>query len=294
MRFPVSGWSLDRSVARFGWRGATSVEDDGPHYFLAFATEDDVYVGVRLHQDGPDLVIACDDSMSRTALFQVLRMLSVAWSEDTAGFESIGQRDPVVERLQAVYEGVRPIGVPSVFEAAVETVIREGLPGSIGAAVRQRVAETLGEAVRIDGRVQFAFPAPERLVDDSVLEGLRGLNGQRDSVVAKRRQIAELARACVARTLDGPTLRAWDGALAARHVAGIADLGPVAAERIVMLGAHHRDVLQSRTNRVAEQMERAYGLRPGDADAAEDVARVWAPYRSWVSALMLCARRDAM
>jgi DNA-3-methyladenine glycosylase II len=290
---PVEGWSLAASVEQFGWAGAVEQRDGETRYCLGFTDEDGLPFAVSITPDEDGVRVRSDVELSRSATFQIARMLSIAWPADDDGFPAIGQRDPAVEALQARYPGVRPIGSPSVFEAAVRVVVAVGLPERLAGVVWRRVADSLGVSVGVEGAQLHAFPTPDRLLDPDALGGLRGMNGARPLIQWKRARIAALAQAAVDGELDGATLRGWDGRLAVEHVTRVAALEASAAELVVVRGAHHPDVLLAHVPQVTGYLERAYRLRPGDGDGAAAIARVWAPYRSWVSALMLCAAQDA-
>jgi 3-methyladenine DNA glycosylase/8-oxoguanine DNA glycosylase len=292
LRMPVEGWSLAGSVAQFGWRGAVDRREDEVRYYITAHDDDGEPFAARLVQDDDGLRVHSDTKLSRSAVFQVARMLSIAWPRDDAGFPAIGQRDPVVERLQERYPGVRPIGSPSVFEAAVQGVLAFGLPGRIAGQVWARIADVAGDRAVIDGGQLSVFPAPGRLLDPQALAQVRGMNGDRGLIRWKRARVAELARLALEGELDGAMLRAWDGELAAAHLERVAGLAPNQAQLVLVRGAHHPDVLLSGAPQVVEALERAYRLQPGDVEGAASIAEVWSPYRSWVSVLLFCAAED--
>lgn len=290
---PVNGWSLAASVGQFGWTGSVDERDGETRYVLGATDEDGLPFAASLVQDDDGLRVDSVEELTRAATFQIARVLSIAWPADDLGFPAIGERDPVVEALLARYPGVRPIGSASVFEAAVRSVIGVGLPSRLAGVVWRRISDAMGPAVAVEGGRVAVFPGPDQLLDPEALAGIRGMNGVRSLIQWKRRRIAELAQVAAAGDLDGSTLRAWDGRLAVEHVARVAGLDPLAAELVVVRGAHHPDVLLGAVPQVAEYLARAYRLQPGDAEGAASIAEMWSPYRSWVSALMFCAAQDA-
>lgn len=292
LRMPIEGWSLAASVAQFGWRGTVQDREGEIHYGLSATDADGSAFAVSLMQDDEGLHIYSIDALTRSAIFQLARILSIAWPADDLAFPGIGQRDPVVEALQARYPGVRPIGAGSVFEAAVRSVLGVALSSRVAGVLWRRVSDELGPSAAVEGGRLTAFPGPGRLLDPEALAGIRGLNGVRGLIQWKRRRISELARAAVEGELEGAMLRAWDGRLAVEHVARVAGFRVSTAELVVVSGAHHPDVLISGAPQIAEYIEHAYRLQPGDGEGAASIAQVWAPYRSWVSSLMLCAAQD--
>src|SRR6202046_4333572 len=105
-------------------------------------------VGVRVRQEGEPVAggepvrvgvvaPASPGSELMTAVrAQVERILSL--DVDGSGFPAVGERDPVVGRLQQRFPGLRPVGFWSPYEAAAWTIIGHRIRIRQGAAIKGR------------------------------------------------------------------------------------------------------------------------------------------------------------
>src|SRR5580700_7561359 len=135
-------------------------------------------VGVRVRQDPAGVTAEIVSPGERGAELaaavraQVERILSL--DVDGSGFPAIGERDPVVGRLQQRYPGLRPIGFWSPYEAAAWTIIGHRIRIRQAAAIKARMAAQLGEPVTFGDQVVHAFPSPQRLASLEAFPGLIG------------------------------------------------------------------------------------------------------------------------
>src|SRR5690242_8590872 len=116
---PRGPFSLAEAAAfGFGQRDASAREDV---MRLAFCLDGyDTQVGVELRQDDEGVVLGSvqgpDDIDPDAVRDQVARVLSL--DHDGAEFTRIGERDPVIGRLQQIAPGLRPPLFYSPYEAA--------------------------------------------------------------------------------------------------------------------------------------------------------------------------------
>jgi DNA-3-methyladenine glycosylase II len=127
---------------------------------------------------------------------QVERVLSL--DTDGRGFAAVGERDPVVGRLQDRYPGLRPVLFYSPYEAAAWAIIGNRIRIVQAARIKARMAEDLGSPVKVRGKQELAFPGPSRLLG---LEGFPGLFGR------KAEYLRAVARAAVEGKLEASYLR---------------------------------------------------------------------------------------
>jgi len=131
---------------------------------LAFPAEVDwPPVGAAIRQRGRTITVELTgdiDDQDRIVA-QVERILSL--DVDGRGFPELGRRDPVVGELRDRYPGLRPVSFHSPYEAACWAIIAQRIRITQAAAIKQRLAEQLGERVTIAGQQLAAFPAPQRL-----------------------------------------------------------------------------------------------------------------------------------
>ena len=245
-------------------------------------------VGVRVRQDadnvtaeivspsgaGPELVAELRP--------QVERILSL--DVDGSGFAAVGERDPVVGKVQQRYPGLRPVGFWSPYEAAAWTIIGHRIRITQAAAVKARMSERLGEPVSFGGRVVHAFPSPMRLAELDTFPGLAG---------RKPEWLRSLAQAALEGHLDAARLRAMSQEEAMADLKKLPGIGDFSAGLTLLRGAGATDAVPGQEPRLARAVALAYGL-PGPAtpEQLRDISENWRPYRTWVTLLMRTQLED--
>ncbi|MDO9395724.1 MAG: hypothetical protein Q7T71_04175 [Herbiconiux sp.] len=214
---------------------------------------------------------------------QVARILSL--DVDGGGFAAVGEHDAVVAGLQRRHPGLRPVCFWSWYEAAAWAIIGQRVRMTQAAAIKAAMAEQLGAAVTVDGRVLHAFPAPGVLAE---LAGFPGLTGVK---VERLRALGEAARRNV---FSSDSLRSMPREVALEALRQLPGVGPFSAELILLRGAGAPDAAPVNEPRLARAVQHAYGL-PG-TPGPEEVERLshgWAPYRTWVSLLLRVGAAEA-
>ncbi len=236
-------------------------------------------VGVRIDQPGQQVraqVLAnpggapADDIRA-----QLERMLAL--DVEGAGFAGVAARDAVVAALRQQHLGLRPVLLPSPYEAAARAIIGHQLPVRQAAAITARIAAEHGVRVEVGEHVLHAFPAPDRLAG---LPFVRGLAAR------KVEQLRALGTAAPG-WLGSARLRAMGHDAAMAHLQQLAGIGPFSAELILLRGVGDPDAFPLQEKRLHRAMAAAYRL--GDAPdlaALERVADRWRPYRSWAGLLL--------
>ncbi|MEW2167261.1 DNA-3-methyladenine glycosylase 2 family protein [Streptomyces sp. NPDC007084] len=203
-------------------------------------------------------IVVTGDGDLDAAADQVARFLSL--DVDARDWPAVGDRDPVIGRIQARRPGLRPCGFHSPYEAAVWAVLTQRTGRTAARGTLADIVARLSD----DG----AFPSPGRLVGLDVELPWR-----------KSEYLRAVAAAALDGELDGAELRALDPAEAMRRVQRVKGLGVFAAELVVVRGAGHPDVLPTREPRLAAEIEDQYG--PGRDPAA--IAEDWRPFRTWAA-----------
>jgi DNA-3-methyladenine glycosylase II len=237
-----------------------SMRPDGDELRIAFVPDGEPRaVAVRVRQDGDRVVI------EGGAEEQVRRILGL--DVDGSGFAAVGERDPVVRRLQQRWPGFRPISFPSPFEAGMWFLISQRTQFRHALAIKERLARQLGDEK--DGLC--AFPAPQAIADLQPVPGVSQVKLERGRA---------LARAALDGLLHGERLRALGPEAAIEELKQIPGVGPFTAQGIVVRGANEPDWLPDAEPRLGKAIERAYG-----GGVVPD-PELWRPYRSWVAVML--------
>jgi DNA-3-methyladenine glycosylase II len=281
---PRGPFTLESSI-RF-LEGFTPAGYSGPRdavLELAFPVEGSwETVGVRLRQEGGQVTAvvvspeAPGPELMTAVRAQVERILSL--DVDGSGFPAVGERDPVVGRLQQRYRGLRPIGFWSPYEAAAWTIIGHRIRIRQAAAIKARMAQQLGEPVTFGDRVMRAFPSPQRLAS---LEAFPGLIGR------KPEWLRSVALAALDGQLDTARLRGLPRETALKELKKLPGIGDFSSELILLRGAGDPNAVAKHEPRLALAVRDAYGL-PGPATPEQltEISQSWRPYRTWVTLLL--------
>ncbi len=279
---PRGPFSLAEAVAfGFGQRDAGEPDD---LMRLAFCLDGyDVQVGVEVRQDDEGVVRCAvhgpEDVELGAVRDQVARVLSL--DHDGTEFARIGERDPVIGRLQQIAPGLRPPLFYSPYEAAAWSVLSARRPAGLMMAVRQRLSEAHGTVFDLAGQRLAAFPTPAALLKVTEFPAIPGDKLDR---------------------LHGVAEAALDGRLAAAHLLGlgpdaamaelqqIKGIGPFYSSLIVIRGTGFADVLPVAEPKALSLAARLYGLKePVTAGRFGAIAEAWRPLRTWAVVLIRAA-----
>lgn len=279
---PKGPFSLAEAVS-FGFGQRAGADWDGVMR-LAFCLDDyATSAGVEVRQDDSGLVCgrvyAPDgtdvDGVSR----QVARVLSL--DHDGDEFTRIGQRDPVIGRLQQIAPGLRPPLFYSPYEAAAWSVLSARRPAAQMMAVRQRLSEAHGAVFELAGQRVAAFPTPAALL---AVDEFPGIPADR---LARLHGVAEAA---ASGRLSVDRLRGLGPEAAATDLQQIKGIGPFYSSLIVIRATGFADVLPVAEPKALELTTQLYGLPESpDADTLAKLAEPWRPLRTWAVVLIRAA-----
>jgi DNA-3-methyladenine glycosylase II len=246
------------------------VADDFVHYAAALVTEDeDASVRVEVFGDGdPDQVVA-----------QVRRILSLdqsgtAWAE-------VGARDPVIGRLQAAHQGLRPVLFHSPYEAAAWSILSQRRHRTQAAALRKKLSAAHGRVFALPSGELAAFPSPGALLRIDSFPGLEPVRIDR---------LHAVARAALAGELDPTRLLAMSPDEALASLYRLPGIGPTYGTLILLRSTGSTDILTLGEPRIPAYAGHFYGL--GAPAGTADLARLsenWRPFRTWACVLIRVA-----
>jgi 3-methyladenine DNA glycosylase/8-oxoguanine DNA glycosylase len=264
VEFEVAGpWSLESS--REFWEEMAPVPPaeaggEGAALRTVFHADADWHrVAARVTQNGSTARVAVTgDGDLDAAAEQVRRFLSL--DVDARDWPAVGDRDPVIGRIQARRPGLRPCGFHSPYEAACWAVLTQRTGRNAARGMRDDIVSGHGTA--------GAFPSPEAL-----------LRLDAELPWRKTEYLHAVARAALDGVLDGAQLRSLEPRDAMRQVQQVKGLGAFAAELVVVRGANHPDVLPTQERRLAAEIAERYGPQREPAEISRD----WRPYRTWAA-----------
>ncbi|OGX82138.1 hypothetical protein BEN49_02960 [Hymenobacter coccineus] len=249
---------------------------------LAFPLEGSWHpVGVRVHQQhngsvSAHLLTNPGSAMTHEVRATLERMLSL--DVDGTGFADVAARDNVVAGLRQRHCGIRPVLLPSPYEAAARAIIGHQLPVRQAAAITARIAADHGVPVEVGERVMTTFPAPAQLIH---LPAVRGLAAR------KVEQLRVLGNAAADGWLSSARLRALPRDEALAELQQLPGIGPFSAELVMMRGVGEPDAFPLLEKRLHRAMAAAYDLGEApDLPTLERIAERWRPYRNWAGLLL--------
>lgn len=249
---------------------------------LAFPVEGtDESAALELWQDADGVVRGRSDATGAlldAAVHQAARSLSL--DHDGTGWPAVGERDAVVGAAQAELDGLRPVCFYSAYEAATGFVIGARISRSQSAAIKRRLAASLGDRPTVDGVPFAAFPRPARLLE---------LREEAGIPARKVTWLHGLARAALDGTLDTERLRSLPPEEALATLRAIPGVGPFTADGVLYRGCGVADGIPGSDELGRTVIAGLYGI---DDVTEADVARIseaWMPYRMWAVVLLRVA-----
>jgi len=276
---PKGPFSLEES-ATFGFGQRSAQAFDGVMR-LAFCLDDfSGQAGVEVRQEaaGVHCTIVGSDAVELIRT-QVARVLSL--DHNATGFIAVGDRDPVIKRLQAAAPGLRPPLFYSPYEAAAWSVLSARRPAEQMKRVREHLSDVHGRSFDVARKQLAAFPSPEQLLEVKAFPGIPEV---------KLDRLHGVARAALDGWLDPARLSSQDPATAMSELQRIKGIGPFYSALILIRASGVTDVLPPDEPRVRDVARSLYGLAasPTVAEFAT-IAEPWKPWRTWCTVLMRAA-----
>jgi DNA-3-methyladenine glycosylase II len=277
---PSGPFSLEEA-GRFGFGQRMAPVWDGVMR-LAFCVDGyQQQAGVEVRQDGAGRVhgTVYGTAAVEAVRGQVARVLSL--DHDGEEFRAVGERDPVIGRLQAAAPGLRPPLFYSPYEAAAWAVLAARRPARQMAEVRRRLSERYGRTFDLAGAAVAALPTPAQLLTVAEFPGLSA---------QKIDWLHGVARAALAGQLDAARIRSTEPDVAMAELRTIKGIGAFYSALIVIRASGLADVLPVDEPKVLALTAELYGL-PGPPSEPEfrALADRWRPFRTWSAVLIRAA-----
>ncbi len=258
-----------------GW---TSLGPDQSALAMAFPVEGwRTSAAVTLQQHGSSILgkVSGAGEDTRIAWQQALATLSL--DSIAAGWLEVGRRDPVIESLQSAYHFLRPVLFHSPYEAAAAFIIGHRISMQQGRAIRQAMAQEIGEKLQVGETALYAFPRPQVLRELSTFKEVNAEKIQRLNI---------LAQAALEGLLDRTFLRSFPVEQSLETLRSLPGIGPFFSQGILLRGAGLLDEVPD-DDVTKEAVQLAYKLseRP-DQNRVLQIAEAWRPYRMWTIVLL--------
>ena len=212
---------------------------------------------------------------------QVARVLSL--DHDATEFARVGERDPVIGRLQAAAPGLRPPLFYSPYEAAAWAVLSARRPARQMMQVRALLTATHGAVFELAGEQLAALPTPDQLLG---VDSFPGIPADRIP------RLHGVAQAALDGRLDADRLQGEGPEAAMTGLQALNGIGPFYSALIVIRGTGFADVLPVGEPRVLDLAARLYQLDAPPSEAEfRALAQPWKPLRTW-AAVLIRARRE--
>jgi DNA-3-methyladenine glycosylase II len=207
---------------------------------------------------------------------QVARIVSL--DHDGSGWPAVGQRDPLIGRLQARYPGFRPVLHYSPYEAAAWAILAGHRSGRQANTLRRRMGEALGTTFELAGTRLSAFPTPHAILDAPALPV---------PSVEQDRRLRAVARAALDGLLDPARLRALDPEVARAEVQTLPGLGPFYSGLVAIRAVGPTDAASVEEPRLLAALRHYLGDEaPADTAALARRMEAWRPFRTWAVVLI--------
>jgi DNA-3-methyladenine glycosylase II len=246
---------------------------------LAFPVEGmEASAAMELWQDADGVIRGRSDAegtLLDRGIVQAKRSLSL--DHDGTSWPAVGERDPIIGRLQRERDFLRPVCFYSAYEAAASFVIGQRIARRQAAVIKRDLSERLGDRPTVAGVEAAAFPRPSRLLE---LKEAKGLNDE------KIRRLHGLAQAALDGRLDTERLGSIPEADALAELRELPGVGPFTADGILYRGCGLADGLPGRDELGQTVIKDLYGMEAVTTADVERIAERWRPYRMWAVVLL--------
>jgi DNA-3-methyladenine glycosylase II len=184
------------------------------------------------------LELHCSAAVTERPLIEAFIRRRLGLDADLSGLEVTLQADPALRSIvESRLRGLRPPRFSNLVEAVALSVPFQQLSLEAGGSIVNRLAQSLGRAVRADGREGWLFPNAERLADASI-DALQacGLSA------AKAQTLRSAARLIADGILSESQLEALPTAEARGRLQELPGIGPWTADVILLRGLGRLDV----------------------------------------------------
>lgn len=207
------------------------------------------------------------------------RVIGVALGADVdvRAFYRAHRDDPVVGDAIRDFPGLRPAGVPSLFEAALTAILAQQVNLNFAYDIRRELALAFGRRALLGGSIRVAFPEPSALAA-ATPRVRRGFRLSRSKAAA----IHALSTAFADGAIREEEIAALDDEAAIERLTRLHGIGRWTAEIALMRGLGRMDIFPAGDLGVIKYVARGLLNRTANAKEAEmrAFAERWRPHRT--------------
>ncbi len=279
-RLDYTVWALRRQPHNLidQWDGKTYrrvfVVDKAP--FLIEVVQEGTAQKPRLNVLASGRTIVSEDGTKRTIASLLKKVLGT--SEELHDFYRIVRKNATLNLLAKEFVGLKPPCYPTVFEALVNAFACQQLSLNVGITLLNRLSETYGSSIKVDGDVMHAFPGPEELAGAKT-EALRELGFSRN----KAHAITALARSVLDNVVDLNGVAKMNVQEAVEELRKISGVGRWSAEYVLLRGLRRLAVFPGDDVGAQNNLQRFLSLRKKpDYETIKRIMLRWKPYGGFV------------
>lgn len=278
-----AAFSLAAAAAFGAGASADAPQPGGARMRLAFVADDlEHQIGVSLREEADGTIAG--EVQGEADITSVRRQVARILCLDHPGsaWLAVGERDPIIGRLQERFPGVRPVLFHSPYEAAAWSIIATRKRRRAAAAARTHLATAAGRRFTVDGEDLHAFPLPRDLLAVGASPGLDATRIER---------LHAVARAALDGLLEPRRLAGMDQDAALAQLQRLPGIGPLYATLVLLRATGATDALIVSEPRFPGYVARLYATGPAPATEAQidEIAERWRPLRTWAMVLIRMA-----
>lgn len=195
-------------------------------------------------------------------------------------FQSIAEKDPILNRIEAHFRGLRIVGIPDLFEAICWAIIGQQITVKFACIVKAQVMTQFGQIKTVNDTTVYAFPRPSDIADLSIEKLKEGTQLSRQKAAA----MIAVARAMMDGTLDSEALRHMSMNEAEERLTSVRGVGPWTAHYVMMKSLLMNDAFPIQDAGLLNAVKYHLDLdrKPTPAEMIK-LGERWRPYRAYAT-----------
>lgn len=209
---------------------------------------------------------------------------------DLKPFYNAMRHDKIMSKMIDKLYGLKLSKSPTIFEALVYVILEQQISLQAAYNIERKFIKKLGEKLKINNKVYYAFPTPESLASLEI-EDLRSCGISR----RKSEYIRDIAKLIIERKLDLESLKQKDEKKIMEELCKIRGIGPWTAELTIIRGMGRLRVIPAADLGLREHVTRYYftdsGRKRVSSEEVRKIAKKWGRWRGVAGYYLVVAGR---